>query len=74
MYRGVLPDEQFVEVKSLNSSEEVVQEVILEVEITTSLYHKHIVSLIGYCVEEHKSFLVYNLLFRGILEENLYGM
>jgi len=73
VYRGVLPDGQFVAVKSLNSSEEAEQELILEVEITATLQHKHIVSLIGYCVEEKKYFLVYNLLLRGSLEETLYG-
>lgn len=72
VYRGVLPDGQFVAVKSLKSSGEAEQELLLEVEITTTLQHKHIVSLIGYCVEEQKYFLVYNLLLRGSLEENLY--
>ena len=54
MYRGVPPDKKFMVVKSLNSSVEALQEVLLEVKITTSLQHKHIVSLIGYCVEDHK--------------------
>ena len=74
VYRGVLLDDQFVAVKSLNSSGEALQEVLLEVKITASLQHKHIVSLIGYYVEENKYFLVYNLLPRVSLEENLYGM
>ena len=50
VYRGVLPDDQFVAVKSLNSSGEALQEVLLEVKITARLQHKHIVSLIGYSV------------------------
>ena len=74
MYRGVLPYDKFVAVKSLNYFGEATQEVLLEVEIIASLQHKHIVSLIGYYVEEQKSFLVYNLLLRGSMEENLYGM
>lgn len=73
VFKGVLPDGQFVAVKSLKSSREAEQELLLEVEITATLQHKHIVSLIGYCVEEKEYFLVYNLLLRGSLEETLYG-
>ncbi|KAH9307982.1 hypothetical protein KI387_035893 [Taxus chinensis] len=73
VYRGTLLDGQSVAVKLLKASPETEEELLMEVEITTTLQHQHIISLIGYCVEEQKYLLVYNLLLRGSLEENLYG-
>lgn len=52
MFKGILPVGQFVAVKSLKYSREAEKELLLEVEITATLQHKHIVSLIGYCVGE----------------------
>eukprot|EP01018_Ginkgo_biloba_P019101 Gb_33107 [translate_table: standard] len=73
VYRGFLSDGQCVAVKILNPSPEGDQELLLEVEIVITLKHKHIVSLIGYCVEGQNRLLVYNFVYRGNLEENLHG-
>lgn len=73
VYRGVLSDGQSLAVKVLNCSSIAEQDLLMEVGILTSLRHKHIISLVGYCVENHSRLLVYNFVSRGNLEENLHG-
>lgn len=72
VYRGVLPDGQSVAVKLLNFSPEAEDELLSEVEIITSLQHKNIIVLIGYCIYGEERLLVYNFVSRGNLEENLH--
>ncbi|CAJ1974284.1 unnamed protein product [Sphenostylis stenocarpa] len=73
VYRGCLPDGKELAVKILKPSEDVLKEFILEIEIITTLHHKNIISLLGFCFENGKFLLVYDLLSRGSLEENLHG-
>ncbi|GAB4844125.1 hypothetical protein Ancab_037432 [Ancistrocladus abbreviatus] len=73
VYRGCLPDGKQLAVKILKPSEDVLKEFVLEIEIITSLHHKNIISLFGFCFEDNNLLLVYDLLPRGSLEENLHG-
>ncbi|KAL0464487.1 UNVERIFIED_CONTAM: Proline-rich receptor-like protein kinase PERK9 [Sesamum latifolium] len=73
VYRGCLPGGRELAVKILKPSEDVLKQFVSEIEIITSLHHKNIISLLGFCFEEDKLLLVYNLLSRGSLEENLHG-
>ncbi|KAJ6397850.1 hypothetical protein OIU77_018793 [Salix suchowensis] len=73
VYKGCLPDGKELAVKILKPSEDVLKEFIAEIEIITTLHHKNIVSLFGFCFEHNKLLLVYDLLSRGSLEENLHG-
>ncbi|KAL2894007.1 Proline-rich receptor-like protein kinase PERK1 [Bienertia sinuspersici] len=73
VYRGSLPDGKELAVKILKHSEDVLQDFVMEIEIITSLHHKNIISLFGFCFEESNLLLVYDLLSRGSLEENLHG-
>lgn len=73
VYKGFLPDGRPVAVKVLNCSLDVEDEVILEVDILTSLKHNRIISLVGYCVEGPNWLLVFNFVSGGNLEENLHG-
>lgn len=59
--------------KILKTSEDVLKEFVMEVEIITSLSHKNIISLLGFCFENSKFLLVYDFLSRGCLEEILHG-
>lgn len=59
--------------KILKPSEDVLKEFILEIEIITTLHHNNIISLFGFCFEDNKLLLVYELLTRGSLEDNLHG-
>ncbi|GMH05169.1 hypothetical protein Nepgr_007009 [Nepenthes gracilis] len=73
VYRGCLSDRKELALKILNHSEEMLKEFILEIEIITSLHHKNIMSLFGFCFEGDNLLLVYDFLPRGSLEENLHG-
>lgn len=73
VYKGCLPDGKELAVKILKRSEDAFKEFILEIEIITTLHHKNIVSLIGFCFEDNHLLLVYDFLSRGSLEDNLYG-
>ncbi|OIV97005.1 hypothetical protein TanjilG_03579 [Lupinus angustifolius] len=73
VYRGFLPDGKELAVKILKPSEDVVKEFVQEIEIITTLHHKNIISLSGFCFESNHLLLVYNFLSRGSLEENLQG-
>ncbi|KAJ0040409.1 hypothetical protein Pint_27409 [Pistacia integerrima] len=73
VYRGSLPDSKELAVKNLKPSEDVLKEFVSEIEIITSLHHKNIISLFGFCFEDNKLLLVYDFLSRGSLEESLHG-
>lgn len=73
VFRGCLPDSKELAVKILKPSEDVLKEFVLEIEIITALHHKNIISLFGFCFEDGNLLLVYDLLSRGSLEENLHG-
>lgn len=73
VYKGCLPDGKQLAVKILKPSEAMAQQFRSEIEILTTLHHKHIISLFGFCLEENNLLLVYDLLSRGSLEENLHG-
>ncbi|XP_051115094.1 protein kinase STUNTED-like [Andrographis paniculata] len=73
VYRGSLPRDNLIAVKVLKPSEDVLKHFTSEIEIITSLCHKNIISLLGFCFEEDKLLLVYNLFAKGSLEENLHG-
>ncbi|XP_068648225.1 protein kinase STUNTED-like isoform X2 [Aristolochia californica] len=73
VYKGYLPDGKELAVKILKSSVDVVKEFILEIEIITTLTHKNVISLFGFCFEDNNLLMVYDFLSRGSLEENLHG-
>ncbi|KAK2659414.1 hypothetical protein Ddye_005947 [Dipteronia dyeriana] len=73
VYKGCLPDGKELAVKILKQSEDVLKEFVLEIEIVTTLHHKNIISLLGFCFEDNNLLLVYDFLSRGSLEENLHG-
>ncbi|XP_071702637.1 protein kinase STUNTED [Rutidosis leptorrhynchoides] len=73
VYKGCLPDGKEIAVKILKSSEDVLNEFVLEIEIITALHHQNIISLFGFCFEDNHLLLVYDFLSRGSLEDNLHG-
>ncbi|KAL8166137.1 hypothetical protein V2J09_007636 [Rumex salicifolius] len=74
VYRGCLPNGKELAVKILRHTEDVMKEFALEIEIITSLHHKNVISLYGFCFEDSNLLMVYDLLPRGSLEENLHGL
>nr|CAB3491168.1 unnamed protein product [Digitaria exilis] len=73
VYRGCLANGRELAVKILKYSEEVVKEFVSEIEIVSSLSHKNVISLIGFCFKNDDLLLVYEYLKRGSLEEILHG-
>lgn len=73
VYKGCLPDGKELAVKILKPSQDVLKEFVQEIEIITTLHHKNIISLVGFCFEDNNLILVYDFLSRGSLEENLHG-
>ncbi|KAK9271436.1 hypothetical protein L1049_027027 [Liquidambar formosana] len=73
VYKGCLPDGKELAVKILKPSEDALKEFVLEIEIITTLRHKNIISLLGFCFEDNNLLLVYDFLSGGSLEENLHG-
>ncbi|KAL1533574.1 protein kinase STUNTED-like [Salvia divinorum] len=73
VYRGCLPDGKELAVKISKPSETVLKEFVLEIEIITTIHHKNIISLFGFCFEDNHLLLVYDFLSRGSLEDNLHG-
>eukprot|EP00258_Populus_trichocarpa_P041589 XP_024457608.1 receptor-like serine/threonine-protein kinase At3g01300 [Populus trichocarpa] len=62
-----------VAVKILKHYKEARNDFSLEVDIMSSLKHKHITPRIGICVEDDHLILVYDFLSKGSLEERLQG-
>ncbi|XP_010537354.1 PREDICTED: probable receptor-like serine/threonine-protein kinase At5g57670 [Tarenaya hassleriana] len=73
VFKGFLPSGREVAVKILKQNEDVLKEFVSEIDIITTLNHKNIISLLGFCFEDNNLLLVYNYLSRGSLEENLHG-
>ncbi|CAL0306676.1 unnamed protein product [Lupinus luteus] len=73
VYRGCLLDGKELAIKCLKSSGDVIKEFVHEIEIVTTLHHTNIITLSGFCYESNNLLLVYDLLSRGSLEQNLYG-
>ena len=59
--------------KILKQTEDILNDFVAEIEIITTLHHKNVISLLGFCFEDNNLLLVYNYLSRGSLEENLHG-
>lgn len=74
VHKGVLPDGKEVAVKSLKSgSGQGEREFQAEVEIISRVHHRHLVSLVGYCIAEGQRMLVYEFVSNKTLEFHLHG-
>lgn len=73
MFKGTVKDGRVVAVKRLNQSPQAEEELLIDIEINTTLSHPHVVSLLGYCVDSSHMLLVYDYLPEGNLEDHLHG-
>lgn len=75
VHKGVLPNGKDIAVKSLKSnSGQGEREFQAEVEIISRVHHRHLVSLVGYCIAGSQRMLVYEFVPNGTLEYHLHGM
>nr|XP_017230526.1 PREDICTED: proline-rich receptor-like protein kinase PERK4 [Daucus carota subsp. sativus] len=74
VYKGVLSNGKEIAVKSLKSGScQGEREFQAEVEIISRVHHRHLVSLVGYCMADDKRMLVYEFVPNGTLEHHLHG-
>ncbi|KAL2479758.1 Proline-rich receptor-like protein kinase PERK1 [Abeliophyllum distichum] len=74
VHRGVLPNGKEVAVKQLKAgSGQGEREFQAEVEIISRVHHKHLVSLVGYCITGTHRLLVYEFVPNDTLEFHLHG-
>nr|GME19331.1 proline-rich receptor-like protein kinase PERK1 [Ipomoea batatas] len=73
VHRGVLPNGKEVAVKRLKAgSGQGEREFQAEVEIISRVHHKHLVSLVGYCITGSQRVLVYEFVPNNTLEFHLH--
>lgn len=74
VHKGVLPNGKEVAVKSLKAgSGQGEREFQAEVEIISRVHHKHLVSLVGYCMTGSQRLLIYEFVPNQTLEFHLHG-
>lgn len=74
VYKGWLPDGRVVAVKQLRAgSGQGEREFRAEVEIISRVHHRHLVSLVGYCISENQRLLIYEFVPNKTLEHHLHG-
>ncbi|KAL6874670.1 hypothetical protein ACP4OV_013335 [Aristida adscensionis] len=74
VHKGVLPNGTEVAVKQLrDGSGQGEREFQAEIEIISRVHHKHLVSLVGYCISGSNRLLVYEFVPNNTLEFHLHG-
>lgn len=74
VYKGYLPDGRDVAVKQLKiGGGQGEREFKAEVEIISRVHHRHLVSLVGYCMFETRRLLVYDYVPNNTLHFHLHG-
>lgn len=74
VHKGYLPNGKEVAVKSLKSgSGQGEREFQAEVEIISRVHHRHLVSLVGYCIAGGQRMLVYEFVPNKTMEYHLHG-
>lgn len=74
VYKGYLPDGREVAVKQLKiEGVQGEREFKAEVQIISRIHHRHLVSLVGYCISDNRRMLVYDYVPNNTLYFHLHG-
>uniref|UniRef100_A0A6N2N364 non-specific serine/threonine protein kinase n=1 Tax=Salix viminalis TaxID=40686 RepID=A0A6N2N364_SALVM len=74
VFEGRMPDGKAVAVKQLKAgSGQGEREFKAEVEIISRVHHRHLVSLVGYCISDSQRLLIYEFVPNKTLEHHLHG-
>ena len=74
VHKGILPSGKEIAVKSLKSgSGQGEREFQAEIDIISRVHHRHLVSLVGYCISGGQRMLVYEFIPNETLEYHLHG-
>jgi len=75
VYKGCLADGREVAVKKLkDGGGQGEREFHAEVDIISRVHHRHLVSLVGYCISDDQRLLVYDFVPNNTLHYHLHGM
>lgn len=74
VYKGVLPTQRKIAVKRLKmGSRQGEREFQAELETISRVHHRHLVSMIGFCIAGAERLLVYEFVENSTLEFHLHG-
>ncbi|XP_047341971.1 proline-rich receptor-like protein kinase PERK9 [Impatiens glandulifera] len=74
VYKGYLPDGREIAVKQLKiGGGQGEREFKAEVDIISRIHHRHLVSLVGYCISDERMLLVYEFVPNNTLYFHLHG-
>ncbi|CAH8326884.1 unnamed protein product [Eruca vesicaria subsp. sativa] len=74
VYKGIICEGKPIAIKQLKSiSAEGYREFKAEVEIISRVHHRHLVSLVGYCISEQHRFLIYEFVPNNTLDHHLHS-
>ncbi|KAK7309692.1 hypothetical protein RJT34_06628 [Clitoria ternatea] len=74
VYKASMPDGRVGAIKMLKTgSGQGEREFRAEVEIISRIHHRHLVSLIGYCISEQQRVLIYEYVPNGNLSQHVHG-
>ncbi|KAK7407255.1 hypothetical protein VNO78_08998 [Psophocarpus tetragonolobus] len=74
VYKASMPDGRVGALKMLKAgSGQGEREFRAEVDIISRIHHRHLVSLIGYCISEQQRVLIYEFVPNGNLNQHLHG-
>ncbi|KAJ6771241.1 PROLINE-RICH RECEPTOR-LIKE PROTEIN KINASE PERK13-RELATED [Salix koriyanagi] len=74
VFEGRMPDGKAVAVKQLKvGSGQGEREFKAEVEIISRVHHRHLVSLVGYCISDNQRLLIYEFVPNKTLEHHLHA-
>ncbi|KAB2611321.1 proline-rich receptor-like protein kinase PERK1 [Pyrus ussuriensis x Pyrus communis] len=74
VHKGVLPNGKVVAIKQLKAgSGQGEREFQAEIEVISRVHHRHLVSLVGYCISGVQRLLVYEFVPNNTLEFHLHG-
>ncbi|GMH02469.1 hypothetical protein Nepgr_004308 [Nepenthes gracilis] len=75
VYKGILPDGTQIAVKRMESNvigTKGLAEFQAEIAVLTKVSHKHLVALLGYCVNGHERMVIYEYMPQGTLGQHLF--
>ncbi|KAJ0768373.1 putative protein kinase RLK-Pelle-LRR-IX family [Helianthus annuus] len=77
VYKGELDDGTMVAVKRMKSDvmgTKGMKEFRAEIEVLTKVRHRHLVALLGYCIDGNDRLLVYEYMQQGTLSQHLFDL
>ncbi|CAL2242609.1 unnamed protein product [Prunus armeniaca] len=72
VYKGILPYERVVAVKKFKSKESTRNKFVKDVSFLSRINHRHVVRLLGYCIDSRQQILVYDFINNDTLYKHIH--